>query len=184
MVTNINLAASEPESNVKMSGKKSLIIAILLLLLAVAIYLILHFFAKSYQSQQANIDNQILESKNKIIGSDFADIADFQGRLGLLDTMTQDRMHFDTYLKEMSQYVLPEIHFTSLDWSGKDGTIDIKGFSPNFNSLSQAVVLLKKYPALQSIEFKKAGETTSASGGQAGVEFELSAMLKTGTLNK
>lgn len=184
MVTNINLVAPDAEIKTKASGKSTLILSIGLVVLAVILYMGLSAAAASYKNNQTGIEQQIQQTKTMLAGGDYAGVVDFQERLNILSQAMEDHTNFDAYLREISKYVLPSVRLTSLKWSENDRQITIAGTAPNFDALSQAMILLKKCPIFSSLEFKSASESALSATTQPGIDFQVEALVKPDTLNK
>jgi len=184
MVTNINLVSPEEKNKPKLSGRTSLALSISLLVVAVGVYFALGQISNSYQREKSNVESQIQEEKAKISGPNFSDVADFQGKLNLLEKIIGDHVYLDGFLKNLSKFVLPEVRFTELQWDYSGDNLSIKGIAPNFDSLSREIILLKNCPLVESIEFKNAAQSGAAGTGQVGVQFEMSAEIKKEAYNK
>jgi len=176
MVTNINLVAPEEEKKTALSGRTTMALSFSLLLAVLAIWLILAQISRAYQSQQTSIENQIQQEKNKISGQDYAVLADFQQKVNLLNRIIPDHSYFDVYLRNFSQYLLPEVSLVSLKWDSSGDKVTLQGSAPSFDALSKAMILLKKYPNLASIELKNASEAP-AQNGSVGISFEINAVV-------
>jgi Tfp pilus assembly protein PilN len=183
MVTNINLASPESEKKVVFSGKVSLILSLVLLFLAVGIYAAVSFISNRYKSENAQIENQIQTENAKISGPEYAEMADFQEKLNLIEKVLEDHVYFENYIKNFSKYVLPEVRLSKFDWKNEGSEVAVSGIAPNFDTLSKELILLKNSPLIQSVEFKSAAESSN-SEGQSGINFELSANIKKEALNK
>ena len=183
MVTNINFAAPEGGKKISFSGKTSLILSGLLLVAVVGVYVTLSFLSVYYSKQEREVESQIQSESAKISGVAFAELADFQERLNLLDKILGDHLYFDGYLRNFSKYILPEVRLTDFSWKSSGNEIILSGVAVNFDVLSRQLILLKNSPIVQSVEFKSA---TGSSGveGQSGVIFKLSTKLKKETLSE
>lgn len=183
MVTNINLAAPESKKKINLSGKTSLVLSVLLLVIAIGIYAAIRFFSNRYINQGKQIESQVQAEKANISGPEFTEMADFQERLNLIDKILGDHIYFDSYIKNFSKYILPEVRLTKFDWKDRENKIAISGTTTNFDTLSRELILLKNSPIVQSVEFGGATELSGAEG-QSGVAFSLSAKIKKEALNK
>ena len=183
MVTNINLAAPESQNKINLTGKASLFLSLFLLLLAIGIYGGVSFLSSYYLNGKNQIENKIQAESARISGPAYAEVTDFQERLSLIDKIIEDHVYFDSYIKNFSKYVLPEVRLTSFDWKGEDSELALSGIATNFDTLSRELILLKNSPIIQSVEFKSATES-SGTEGQSGVKFDLTAKIKKEALNK
>jgi Tfp pilus assembly protein PilN len=183
MVTNINLAAPEGEKKTLLTGKTSLVLSVVLLLITVGAYVGVIFLSGYYLGKKNQIENQVQTEKARISGPEYAEVSDFQERLNLLDKVLEDHVYFDNYVKSFSKYILPETRLSSFEWKGDTSEITIAGTTTNFDTLSKELILLKNSPIVQSVEFKSATESKSAEG-QSGVTFGLTAKIKKEELNK
>lgn len=183
MVTNINLVSPESGKKVSLTGKTTLILSVLLLLLTIGIYVAVRFLSNYYLREKNQVENQIQEESAKISGLEYAELADFQERLNLAENILGDHAYFDSYLKNFSKYVLSDVRLTSLDWKDRGGEVAILGMAANFDALSRELILLKNSPMIQSVEFKNATESSSTEG-QSGVKFDLTAKIKKEALNQ
>jgi Tfp pilus assembly protein PilN len=173
MVTNINLAAPETEKKTMLTGKSTLTLSIFLVLLTLLVFGTVSYFKSRYSAQVARTESDIAQEKSKISGTTYSDLFDFQGRLTLLNGVLGNHSYWDNFLRNFSQYVIPDVRLTNLSFSEKDTTLNIKGIASNFEVLSREIILLKSYPGADSVEFKSATENTTSGGGQGGVGFEL-----------
>jgi hypothetical protein len=187
MVSNINLTSPEATEKKSLTGKPALIFSSLLLVAIFAILFGLVFLKSRYVVQGQETDTKITQEQEKIKGPIFADVLDFQGRLNLLDKAIDDHGYWDTLLKKMGSYVIPEVRFENLsgtrDLSG-GGLIDIKGTTANLDSLSRELILLKSFPDADSLEFKGASETSGQGEGQSGISFNASLKIKKSAFQK
>jgi len=183
MVTNINLVAPEEEKKTALSGKTTIVLSFSLLLAVLAVWLVLAQISRGYQSQQISTENQIQQEKNKISGQDYAALADFQERVDLLNRIIPDHSYFDVYLRNFSQYLLPGVSLINFKWDSSGDKVTLQGTSPSFDSLSKALILLKKYPNLASVELKNASEALSQNGS-VGISFEIDAVVNKTAYNK
>ncbi|MDD5489557.1 MAG: PilN domain-containing protein [Candidatus Moranbacteria bacterium] len=183
MVTNINLAAPERQNKINLSGKASLVLSVLLLVVVVGVYAVIVFISSRTLNQEKQIESQIQAESAKISGPEFAEMADFQDRLSLIDKILGDHIYFDGYVKNFSKYILPEVRLTSLGWKDDGSEISVSGTAPNFDALSRELILLKNSPIVQSVEFNSATEAKGQEG-QSGVTFSLMAKIKKEALNK
>jgi len=186
MVTNINLAAPEAKSEkTLLTGKLALVLAVLLVLLTLLVFGAILYFKNSYSSQAGQIESDIKQEKAKMSTATYSDLFDYQERLTLLDGVLNGHGYWDSFLKNFSQYVIPDVHLTSLSLDKKDMALNLKGVASNFDVLSREIILLKSYPGIDSVEFKNASEGTAASGGgQNGVNFELNIKTNQSVLKK
>lgn len=177
MVTNINLSSPELAEKKTFTGKSVLVLSVSLLAVVFAVYGVLFFLKSRYSSQDQVISGQISQEQGKSSGAAFADILDFQERLNLADKAIDDHAYWDSLLKRMSAYVIPEVKLTK--FSGKEdqsgaGTVEISGTAPNLDAISRELILLKDFPNLDSLEFKKAGASQAGSSQPGGVTFDAS----------
>jgi Tfp pilus assembly protein PilN len=179
MVTNINFTTPEDKEKIGFSGKISLILSGLLLVLALGIYAVISLFSASYAKQEKETESQIQSENAKIAGAEFTESADFQQRLNLLDKVLEDHFSFDSQLKNFSKYILPEVRLTDFSWEEGENKIVFSGTAPNFDVLSRQLILLKNAPIVQSVEFKKTDQSASTEE-QKGmlVSFGISVRLK------
>jgi Tfp pilus assembly protein PilN len=171
MVTNINLVAPESERKISLTGKTSLVLSVSLVVLIVLAYFGLSIASKQYAAKKNEITLQVQQEKARIQGSEYAEIADFQQRLDLLDKIITEHPYADSFLRNFSKYILPEVKLSSFDWKSDGAKVSIKGTAPNFDVLSRQMILLKSAPFVQSVEFKNATESSGSEGAQAGVSF-------------
>lgn len=183
MVTNINLVSSESEKKASLTGKTTLILSALLLLLTIGIFAAVSFLSNYYLREKEQVESQIQTESAKISGPEYAEMADFQERLNLVDKILGDHIYFDSCLKNFSKYILPEVRLTEFNWKGEGNEIAVSGITTNFDTLSRELILLKNSPIIQSVEFKNAMESLSAEG-QSEITFGLTAKMKKEALNK
>lgn len=183
MVTNINLAAPESEKKINLTGKASLVLSVLLFFLAIGIYAGISLLSSHYLREKNQIESQIQTESAKISGSEYAEMADFQERLNLINKILEDHLYFDSYLKNFSKYILPDVRLTKFESKAGGSEIAISGTTSNFDALSRELIILKNSPIVQSVEFNSATEKSNAEG-QRGVIFSLSAKIKKEALNK
>jgi Tfp pilus assembly protein PilN len=184
MVTNINLAAPENEKKTMLTGKAALVLSILLVLLTLFVFGAVSYFKNSYSVQAAQAESDINKEKAIMSGKTYSELFDFQERLTLLDGVLGNHSYWDSFLKNFSQYIIPDVHLTGLTFNDKDKTLNIKGIASNFEVLSREIILLKSYPGADSIEFKNASESTQSGDGQSGVSFELNIKTNPSVLKK
>ncbi len=183
MVTNINLVAPESEKKTVLSGKTSLVLSVLILFSAIAAYAVVSVLSGSYLKQKNQVENLIKTENEKISGSKYADMADFQERLNLVGEILDDHLYLNSYVKNFSKYVLPEVHLLSFSSKSSGEEISLSGIAPNFDAVSREIILLKNSPIVQSVEFNSATET-SGTEGQSVVSFGLTVKIKKDSLNK
>jgi hypothetical protein len=187
MTSNINLTSPETIEKKSFTGKPALIFSSLLLVAMFVLLFALIFLKSRYVVQGKEIETEITQEQEKIKGPIFADVLDFQGKLNLLDKAIDDHGYWDTLLKKMGSYVIPEVRFENLsgerDSSG-GGLIDIKGAATNLDALSRELILLKSFPDADSLEFKGASEKSGQSEGQSGVSFDASLKIKKSAFQK
>ncbi|HLM84084.1 MAG TPA: hypothetical protein VK254_02670 [Candidatus Bathyarchaeia archaeon] len=175
MVTNINLSSSEISEKKSFSGKSALIFSALIMALIVVVILALFFLKSRYASQDSQISAQITQEQNKSNGPDFADLLDFQSRLNLADKMIDDHAYWDSMLKKISVYILPDVKLTKFSAeknSGGLGKIELTGTAVNLDALSRQLILLKDFPNLESLAFKDAGNSQQGTSQLGGITFE------------
>lgn len=177
MVTNINLVSPENANKSMLTGKATLFLSLGLVVLVLAAYAAINFAGQRYLSQKSVLENEIQAEKAKMSGSNYAALADFQGRIDLLGKIVDDHVYWDLYLKELGKYVLPEIRFQNVSGNEKGDGITIRGIASNFEALSRGMILLEKFPGISSVEFKGASEKSGGEGGSPGVEFNLTAVV-------
>jgi Tfp pilus assembly protein PilN len=179
MVTNIDLTSPEVIEKKSISGKSALIFSFVLVVVALGLYFSLALIKSRYNVQAQEVSSQINQEKQKFSGSDFSDVFDFQNRLNLLDKVIDDHVYWDSMLKNISSYVVPEVKFNKL--SGKNdanggGLIDVSGTAASLDAVSRQLVLIKTFPDLDSVEFKYAEEKLSQTDQQSEISFQ--AILK------
>ena len=177
MVTNINLSSPEVAEKRSLTGKSALIFSALLVAVVLAAYLAVFFLKNKYSASDKAISDQISQEQSKINGSTFADIIDFQERLDSAGKVIDDHAYWDSMVKSMSGYIIPEVKLTK--FSGKKdstgaGTIEISGTASSLDALSRELILLKDFPNLDSLEFKNAGESQGQAGQSSGINFNAS----------
>lgn len=171
MVSNINLVSSEGEKKAGFSGKASLVTSVALLALVILGYTGLKILSSSYAKEKGAVETQIQSEKAKMSGPEYAELADFQERLVLLEQIIGDHSAYDSYLKNFSKYVMPGVRVSNLDWKNGGGELSISGIAANFDTLSRQLILFKNSPIIQSVEFKNAAE--SLNEGSSGVKFTM-----------
>lgn len=187
MTTNINLSSSEVVEKKSLSGKSALIFSVLLIVFVLAAYLAISFLKSKYSASDKAISDQISQEQSKINGATFADIVDFQGRLDAAGKIIDDHAYWDSMVKRMSSYIIPEVKLTK--FSGKKdstgtGTVDISGIASSLDALSRELILLKNFPNLDSLEFKNAGAGQSQSGQSSGINFDASLKMNKSAFQK
>ncbi len=182
MATNINLIAPESRSKTAFSGKFSIILSMVIVVLALGAYGVIIFLSAKYASADRTAQAGIQSERDKMSGPAFAAVADFQNRLDILDKVIGDHYQWNVFLKSFSKYVLPEVRLKSLAWDEKDDKLNVKGVAPNFDALSREIILLQKFTGAGTVEFKQAGEGTSAEVSQGGINFELNVKVNRDSL--
>ena len=180
MVTNINLSSPEVAEKKPLTGKSALIFSALLLVFVFAASVVLFFFKAKYAADDVSVSGQITQEQGNINGAAYSDIVDFQGRLDSAGKAIDDHAYWDSMIKRMSSYIIPEVKLTK--FSGKKdltgaGTIEISGLAPNLDAVSRELIVLKDFPDLDSLEFKNAGENQGQNGQQGGTNFDASLKL-------
>ena len=187
MVTNINLSSPEVSEKKTFTGKSVLVLSAALLLVVLAAYGVLSFLKYRYSAEDTVISGQISEEQGKSSGVAFADILDFQERLNLADKAIDDHGYWDSMMKRISAYIIPEVKLTKFsgkkDQSGA-GIVEISGTAPNLDAISRELILLKDFPNLDSLEFKNAGEAAGQSNQQSGIAFEASLKINKSAFQK
>jgi hypothetical protein len=183
MVTNIDFTSPEASEKKSFSGKTALIISgVLLVFVSLALAGLL-FMKNRYVSQQKEIEAEISLEQDKIKGSEFTDVLDFQDRLNLLDKTISNHSYWDALLLQLGSYVIPEVRFEKFsgEASSSGGSkINITGAAGNLDSLSRELILLKSFPGLDSLEFK--GASDNPGGG--GVSFDVSLKVNKSVFQK
>jgi Tfp pilus assembly protein PilN len=175
MVTNINLSSPENEKKPALTGKSTLVISVFLLAVAIVAYGALVFLKSKYTKDTAQTKIAIEQEKQLLSGSNYAEAADFQERLNLLDGIISERFSWSKFLSELSKYVLPEVKFTS--FSPKEDSLPISGIAPNYEVVAREINLLKKLSGVESVELKDVSEAVAKEGEQAGILFSANIRL-------
>lgn len=184
MATNINLIAPEKQGRAALSGKSSIILSIIIVLIALGAYGAISFLAGKYAAVDRTAQAGIQSERAEMNGPAYAAIADFQDRLNILDKAIGDHYQWNVFLQSFSRFVLPEVRLTSLTWSEKDGKLNVKGMAPNFDVLSREIILLQKLTGAGTVEFKQAGEgSTFSQTSQGGINFELNVKVNMDSLS-
>jgi len=187
MTSNINLTSSETIEKKSITGKPALVFSALLLAAVFVSLFVIIFLKSRYVVQGQEIETEMTQEQAKIKGPIFADVLDFQERLGLLDKAVDDHGYWDSLLKKMGGYVIPEVRFEKLsgkrDLSG-GGSISVQGLATNLDTLSRELILLKSFPEADSLEFKGASEKSGQGDGQSGISFEASLKIKKSAFQK
>jgi hypothetical protein len=172
MVTNINLSSPEVTEKRSLTGKSALIFSALLVAVVLIAYLVVSFLKSKYTADDKAISDQISQEQSKINGSTFVNIFDFQEKLNAGEKIIDDHAYWDSMIKSLSGYIIPEVKLTSFSGE-KDsvggGKVDISGIATNLDTLSRELILLKDFPNLDSLEFKNAGD-----GQSGGISFSAS----------
>lgn len=187
MVTNINLSSPDVVEKRSLTGKSALIFSALLVAVVLIVFLAVFFLKNKYSASDKAISDQISQEQSKINGSTFADILDFQERLDSAGKVIDDHAYWDSMVKSMSSYIIPEVKLTK--FSGKKdstgaGTIEISGIASNLDALSRELILLKDFPNLDSLEFKSAGENQGQTGQSSGIKFDASLKVNKAAFQK
>jgi hypothetical protein len=175
MTTNINLSSPEVSEKKSITGKSALVFSALILALVFGLYFGLLFLKARYSAEDKNVSEKITQEQDKVSGTTFADILNFQEKLDLADKAVGDHSYWDGMLKKMSAYIIPEVKLTQLSGkidAGGTGVIEISGIAPNLDALSRELILLKDFPDLDSMEFKNAGESQGQANQQSGIIFD------------
>ena len=159
----------------------------MLLVVVLVAYLAVFFLKSKYSAEDKAITDQISQEQSKINGATFADIVDFQGRLDSAGKVIDDHAYWDSMVKRMSNYIIPEVKLTK--FSGKKdstgaGTIEISGIASSLDALSRELILLKDFPNLDSLEFKNAGESQGQAGQSSGIKFDASLKMNKSAFQK
>jgi Tfp pilus assembly protein PilN len=169
MVTNINLSSPESEKKPALTGKSTLVVSVLLLAVAVISYGALVFLKSKYAKEAAQVKIAIEQEKQLLSGSNYADAADFQERLNLLDRIISQSFSWSAFILEFSKYVLPEVKLAS--FSPTEDTLPISGIASNYEAVFREINLLKKFSGAETVELKDVSEAAAKEGEQAGISF-------------
>lgn len=179
MVTNINLSSPEDEKKPALTGKATLVVSGVLLVVAISTYGFFAIAQDKNTKEAEQIKSEIEQKKKDLSDSDYAEVADFQERLNLLDKTLSSRFSWSGFILELSKFVLPEVRLDSFSpEEGKDD-LPIKGKASSYENVVREINLLKKVSGVESVELKDVYDARSTEGQQAGVAF--SAVIK---LNK
>jgi hypothetical protein len=170
MVTNINLSSSEIEKKPALTGKSTLIISIFLLVAAIVIYGVLVFLRDKYTKDAEQVKSAIEQGKKELSGSDYADVADFQERLNLLDGIISSRFSWSRFIPEFGKYVLPEVKLNS--FSPAEGSLPISGTASSYEAVFREINLLKKLSGVELVELNDASEAVVKEGESARISFK------------
>jgi Tfp pilus assembly protein PilN len=184
MVTNINLVGPETEKKPILTGKTTLVLSVLLVAVATVVCGFFYYLKTKYTAENQKTLLEIKQKNDSIVKSNYVDLADFQERIDLLDKIITDHPYWDSFLADLSQFVLPEAKLTYLSNKGGKGALEIKGTAPNFDVVSRELILLKQFPGADSVELKRVSEATSADVSQTGMIFEIYLNLKEGSFAK
>ncbi len=184
MVTNINLVSPEVENKNKLSGKTALVSSVLLLVMVTGTYIALRSVRSHYSRQEKDLSQQVEQTHSEIAGPNYEALADFQQRLILLGKIMDNHVYFESYLRNFSKYVLPEVRLLAFSWEGQGNKIEIKGIAPNFDVLSKELILLRGNDSIQSVELKSAKEVTATGTQQGGLNFDLAVTAKKDAFKK
>jgi Tfp pilus assembly protein PilN len=166
MVTNIDLSSSEEApSEHKLGGKSALIFSGVLVVAAILANFGLNYLKNDYVAKEQQAQSDLATKRIAMSGSAFADLMDFQERLKFLDSTLTNRTDWDVFLKEFSQYVMPEVRLNDLSYDPKAGDLTFNAVAPNIDTVAKEVVLLKKFPQTVAVEF--GGATENANGDSA-----------------
>jgi hypothetical protein len=180
MVTNINLSAPETErKKTLLTGKLSLMLSVFLVLFSIVVFGAILYFKNSYSAQARQLESEINIERSKTSSATYSDLFDFQERLTLLDGVLGDHGYWDSFLKNFSQYILPDVRLGKLSFNKDNKAIDISGTASSFDNLSREIMLLRSYPGAESVEFRGAND-----GGSSGVSFDLSIKVNQSVLKK
>jgi hypothetical protein len=187
MATNINLSSPEEDEKKTISGKSALIFSAFLLVFVLAVLSVVFFLKAKYAADDRAISDEISQEQNKVNGSTFSDIVDFQGRLDSAGKIIDDHAYWDSMAKRLSNYIIPEVKLTK--FSGKKDptgskTIDIIGIASSLDALSRELILLKDFPNLDSLEFKNAGTSQGQTDQAGGITFNASLKLNKAAFQK
>ncbi|MFA5872131.1 MAG: hypothetical protein WC858_05450 [Parcubacteria group bacterium] len=179
MVTNIDLTAGDDVSSEHKFGSKStLFLAVGLIVVVVLAQLGLNYFKNSYVNKQQQAQATLVSKKAAVSGAAYADLVDFQERLEFLDSASNSRTDWDVFLKEFSQYVIPEVKLNDLTYDPKADELSFSATAPDINTAAREIVLLKKFPQTDSIEFSGASEELNNADGTKKTAFSVKIKLK------
>jgi hypothetical protein len=173
MATNINLVVQETENKTLLTGKSALVLSIVLVLVTLLAYGAVLFFKGRYVAQAALLDNSIAQERLTMSGPAYTDLFDFQERLTLLNGVLDNHGYWDSFLRDFSKYIIPDVHLTNLSFDEGSGTLKLQGVALNMEVLSREAILLKDYPGAESVEFNSAVESAGGADGESGVIFML-----------
>lgn len=181
MSTNINLVSPEDEKKIHLSGKPILAVSGLILIVVFAVLGAVTFLKNKYLADGTEVSAQITQQQSLLNGGKYAEVADFQSRLSLIEKIIEDHTYWDSFLKEMSKYVIPDTKLTSFSGevdSEKIVVVDIEGTATNLDTASRELILLKNFPDATSMEFKKVGSEEAQAEGQNGISFDASLKIE------
>lgn len=178
MVTNINLVSPESEKKPILTGKASLTLAVIFLVIALAVYGAVSYLSGRYLAEKQDLEAQIQNEKSKLSGPNYTTVTDFQERVTLLGKILGNHYYWNDYLKSLSKYVLPEVRLSKFDGDNEKNSASIRGVAPNYDVLARELILLQKFPGVSSVEFQ------SASEDQSGVQFNLNVVLNKEALKR
>lgn len=178
MVTNINLVSPESEKKTTLTGKTSLTLAVGLLATTLAVYGAMVYLSGRYSAEKQDLESQIQNGKSELGGPNYANVADFQGRIVLLGKVLENHYYWNDYLKSLSKYVLPEVRLSKFNADSEKKSVDISGIAPNYDVLARELILLQRFPGASSVEFRGASES------EKGIQFNLSIALNKEALKK
>jgi hypothetical protein len=184
MVTNINLVAPETGNKPAISGKSALMLSILLVFIVSLAYGAFFYFKNSYAAQNKELQKSIEGEKKKLNGDNYFNLFDFQERLVMLDKIVADHSYWDSFLKDFSRYIIPEVTLTKITYNEKEGILTITGYATNYESLSRELILLRSYPGAKSIDFRNSSEESETSKSPGGVSLKVEMTLDKSVLRK
>jgi|GEM_PF-862574 len=170
MVTNINLSAPSGEKAPALTGKSTLIFLIFLLVAVVSVYGFFAMLKSKYTKEEEQTSNIIKQKRRDLSSADYVEIADFQGRLNMLNEIITNRFPWHSFILEFSKYILPEVKLASFA-PGED-VLPINGTAPNYEAVIRQVDLLKKFSGTKSVELKTVSEAMAEEGQQKSVSFQ------------
>jgi hypothetical protein len=179
MVTNIDLSSEEQApSDHKFGGKSALFISAGLIVAAILAQFALDYLKNDYTNKERQAQSELASKKVALTGTAYADLVDFQERLKFLDNTVSGRTDWDKFLKEFSQYVAPEVKLNNLSYDPKNKEFSMDAVAPNIDTVAKEVVLLKKFPQTDSIEFGGATESVDSTDSSKKTSFNVKIKLK------
>jgi len=141
-------------------------------LLIFGFYFIIKNHQKSLVKEIARLENENIkrdEEKRELMKN--SEVSNFQNRLSVIEQLIKGHLEWVGVLDFLEKRTMPKVQYQSFGCEIGSKTIRVSGITPNFTSLAEQIIILKKQPLIKSFKL------SSFSMKDEGIGFSFEIML-------